>query len=195
VSRADVTTAAAELTRCHAVALVLITQPDTVASSGPGTPTGSAPPWNAAAANAALDIHQDVRDLERDLRHAVTGHPGQPRGGSDRNTAAAIAAIVALAEAVTDGDASDAARRMTRRAVAVQQLPAVDEAERWQRISASCPYCGFPMLRVAPRSGQVTCLRYGDCSDADGHHPVGRLDVSRLTGDAIVAWADGRVTP
>jgi hypothetical protein len=77
----------------------------------------------------------------------------------------------------------------------IQELPAVDQAEPWRRLPAQCPYCGFAMLRVRPRSGEVTCLRYGACTDADGQHPAGRLDVSRLTGEPIVQWNDGLVTP
>ncbi len=202
MSRADVAEAAAGLARCLCLAGQLSPQPDTIAANGPGLPAGPAEPWNAQAANAFLDAWQEVRDLEHELRAEVTGRPewvyrtrGPARGGSDANTNAALAAIAALAEAVDDPAAADIARRMGRRAAVVLQLPAVDEAERAQTVPARCPYCGVGMMRVFPRSGRVTCLRYGSCRDSGGHHPAGQLDVSRLTGDAIIVWADGRVTP
>lgn len=205
MSRADVAEAAAELTRCFLVAKFLTRQPDTIPANGPGLPAGPAEPWNGQAAAAFLDAVQEARDLEHELRAEVTGRPGlayrtrgSARGGSDGNTIRAIAAIVALSEAVGDEEAADAARRMTRRAVAVGRLPAVDTADVWQQVRYPCPYCQLGMLRACMRGeryGQVTCLRYGDCRDGDGHHPVGRLDVSRLTGDTIVVWTDGRVTP
>jgi len=50
------------------------------------------------------------------------------------------------------------------------------------------------MLRVRPRSGDVTCLRYGACRDHDGHHPAGRLDISHLTSEPVIRWNDGLVT-
>jgi hypothetical protein len=58
----------------------------------------------------------------------------------------------------------------------------------------TCPYCDIDMLRVKPKAGEVTCLRYGACSDSNGQHPHGWMDVSQLTGDGIIRWADGLVT-
>lgn len=48
---------------------------------------------------------------------------------------------------------------------------------------------------AAPCAGKVTCLRFGACSDSNGHHPVGAMDVSRLTGDPLIRWNDGLVAP
>ncbi|HMH93886.1 MAG TPA: hypothetical protein VK586_22750 [Streptosporangiaceae bacterium] len=202
MSRPDVAQAAAELARCLDVAARLTARPDTIAANGPGLPAGPAQPWNTAAANACLDGAREARDLEHELRAEVTGRPqlayrtrGRARGGSDGNTVKALAAVVALAEAVGDQDAADVARRLGQRAAAVQRLPAVDTAEPWRRVAAACPYCGYAMLGVAARSGLVHCLRGGACLDADGRPPAGSLDVSRLTGDAVIVWQDGLITP
>jgi hypothetical protein len=195
VTHPVVADAAAALTEAITTAAQLITEPDTTPAGAIGGAAGSAPPWNTAAANALLDAHQLTRRLEASLRYAVTGHTGSPRGGSDANTAAAILAITRLAEAVSDDSAALAARLMDRATSAVDRLPAVDTAQVWRRVAAPCPFCGFGMLRVAPRSGQVTCLRYGACHDSEGHHPQGRLDVSRLSGEAIIVWSDGRISP
>jgi hypothetical protein len=176
------------------IAQALITEPDTDGTTGGGKP-GSKPPWNPSAAAAAMDAHEGVRRLEAAMRLEVTGHTGPRRGGSDRNTIAAITAIEALSNAVSDATVARAARDLATLTRRIHELPAVDEAEPWRRIPAPCPYCGFGMLRVAPRSGQVTCLRYGACRDSEGHHPVGHMDVSRLTGDPLIRWQDGLVAP
>jgi len=74
---------------------------------------------------------------------------------------------------------------------AVRQLPAIDEAERFRRVhGASCPYCGLPMLRLGERSGRVTCVRFGACSDRRGEHPAGFVSRS-VSGEPMIAWADG----
>jgi len=168
----------------------LTAQPDADGSSGHGQP-GSRPPWNAAAANAHLDAHEGLRRLEAAMRRAVTGHPGIRRGGSDANTAEAIKAIEHLGAGMTAAAAAEAARILDRWSLAVQQLAAIDEAERWLKVSGvACPYCGYPMLRMSPRSGRVTCMHFGACFDADGNHPQGQVDRS-VGGDPMVSWADG----
>ena len=171
-------------------AVKLTPEPDVDGTSGDGQP-GSRPPWNAAAANAALDAHEGLRRLEAAIRHAVTGHPGIRRGGSDANTAEAIKAIEHLGAGMTAAAAAEAARILDRWSLAVQQLAAIDEAERWLKVSGvACPYCGYPMLRMSPRSGRVTCMHFGACFDADGNHPQGQVDRS-VGGDPMVSWADG----
>lgn len=185
---------------CAAIAALLpaaealMAEPDHDGTSGGGKP-GSRPPWNPAAASAAMDAHEGLRRLEASLRRDVTGRTGPRRGGSDANTMAALKAIEALGHAVTADAMAEAARILDRWSRAIQELPAVDEAEPWRRVSATCPYCGFGMLRVKSRSGEVTCLRHGACFDTDNRHPIGRMDISRLTGDAVITWADGLVTP
>ena len=183
---------------CAAIAVLLpaaralMAAPDHDGATGGGKP-GSRPPWNPAAASAAMDAHEGLRRLEASLRRDVTGHPGRRRGGSDANTAAALKAIEALGHAVTASAMAEAARILDRWSRQIQELPAVDEAEHAQKIPAPCPYCGFAMLRVYPREGRVTCLRKGACFDADGRHPVGTMEVGRLGPQ--VRWNDGLVAP
>ena len=168
----------------------LTPEPDVDGISGDGQP-GSRPPWNAAAANAHLDAHEGLRRLETAMRRAVTGNPGTRRGGSDANTAEAIKAIEHLGAGMTAAAAAEAARILDRWSLAVQQLAAIDEAERWQKVSGvACPYCGYPMLRMSPRSGRVTCMHFGACFDGEGNHPQGLVDRS-VGGDPMVSWADG----
>jgi hypothetical protein len=182
--------ACAAITTWLPQAAALTHQPDTDGATGHGKP-GSRPPWNAAAASAHLDAHEGLRRLEASLRYAVTGRPGKRRGGSDVNTYQAIRAIENLGEAMTAKAAAEAARILDRWSLAICQLAAIDEAERWQKVSgAACPYCGHPMLRLSPRSGRVTCLRFGVCYDGNGDHPQGQVDHS-VGGEPMVAWADG----
>lgn len=184
----------AALARWLPVAAVLISEPDEDGTTGSSQP-GTRPPWNNAAAAAVYDAREGIRRLEASMRRDVTGRTGPRRGGSDANTMAALNAIGALGNAVSDDGVADAARILARWTRQLEQLPGIDEAEPWRRLPAACPYCAFPMLRVQPRSGQVTCLRSGVCYDSNGRHPVGHMDVSTLTGDALIRWNDGLVAP
>lgn len=184
----------ADLAALLPAAAALITEADADGTAGTGQP-GSRPPWNSAAAAAVMDAREGVRRLEASLRLQVAGHAGPRRGGSDANTMDALRAIEALGHGVSVDAAAEAARFIGRWSRAIRELPAVDDAEPWRRVPAACPYCGFGMLRVAPRSGMVTCLRYGACADSDGRHPSGRMDVSALTGDPVIQWHDGLVSP
>ncbi len=177
----------------------------------------SRPPWNSEVANAYLDAHQLVRRLEASLRAVVAGNAGHPRGGSDANTAEAIRAISRMATAASaiytnepaarrepDGRkltaAQLASRILERMNRLIGQLPAVDEFPKWDKIRAGpdglpprCPNCGTFSLRVAVQSGIVCCFLPG-CVDLDGNHPPqARLDMSKLNGEPVLAWADGTV--
>jgi hypothetical protein len=186
----------ADLRRLLPAAAAVLAEPDADGTASRGGVPGTRPPWNAAAASALLDAHEGVRRLEASMRRDVTGHTGPKRGGSDANTIAAIKAIEALAHAVGDDAAADAGRILERWSRRIRELPAVDESQPWRKMpGVQCPYCGFPMLWVQARAGRVACLRGGACLDGDGRHPIGRLDVSRLTGDPLIQWADGLVTP
>jgi hypothetical protein len=190
----DLTESCAAMAGWLPIAQALIAEPDMDGTAGGGQP-GTRPPWNGAAAIACLDAHEGIRRLEASLRLAVTGHTGPKRGGSDACTIAAIAAIEKLSSAIGDHGRGVAAGLLDGWAQRIRELPAVDEAEPWRRVPATCPYCGFGMLRVQARAGKVTCLRYGACRDSEGHHPIGHVDVSRLTGDPLIRWNDGLVAP
>src|SRR5690606_21355075 len=87
--------------------------PDPVADATKGSMqhhkvTGSPAPWHPEAGPVLLTIHAGVRELEADLRYHVAGHTGEPRGGSDANTTAALDSIVRLVHGVDDDTARDA---------------------------------------------------------------------------------------
>lgn len=191
---ADLAEACATITELLPIAQALITEPDTDGTTGHGQP-GSRPPWNSAAASAAMDAHEGIRRLEASIRMVITGHPGPRRGPSDACTASAIKSIESLGHGAPEAVTARAAAILRRWGTAIEQLPAIDEAEPWRRIPAECPYCRFTMLRVAPRAGTVTCLRYGACRDTNGQHPIGHVYISQLTGDPRVHWQDGLVAP
>lgn len=157
-------------------------------------------PGNIAAMMVALEAHEFVRRLEASLRLAVTGRTGQRRGGSDANTAAALKAIVNLAEGVPEDAADDAARLLERFITLIGQLPAIDTVPRWERIRPGpgglppkCPWCETFSLRVAIHSGQVLCVFPG-CADEIGNAPPrGRMDLSKVTGKPVLVWDSGRV--
>ena len=133
-------------------------------------PADTPEPWDATVGRALMDGHEGVRRLEAVLRYTLNGHPGQRRGGSSRNTIAALTAIPKLAAGL-DEDAEDATIRMlTRWIIAAQAVAAIDEAERWRPVpSRPCPYCRLCWLKVMidPRgqpAGRVACF---------GHLPSG----------------------
>src|SRR5438045_1920291 len=184
----------AELARLLPAARALLALPAATGTTGRACP-GSRPPWQPDAADAAMNAHEGLRRLEASMRQAVTGRHGRRRGGSDANTSAALAAIERLGAGLTADDAARAAVILDRWSRQVSMLSAVDTAEPWRRVAgAACPYCHAPMLRVQPRAGLVTCLRYGACRDADGDHPMGRMAVSGIDGSPRVVWNDGLVT-
>lgn len=185
--------ACAELAALLPAAAVLIAEPDADGSAGSRPAPSSRPPWNSAAASAVTGAAEGVRRLEASMRRDVTGHTGPRRGGSAANTMAALGAIASLGHGVSEEDARHAAAIIGRWTREIRELPAIDEAEQWTRVrGAICPYCGFAMLQLARRSGRVTCLRYGACTDGDGSHPAGLVQQS-VTGDPIIAWSDGYI--
>lgn len=188
----EIAEAAGDLGPLLVTVAALIAEPDTDGSTGAGGKPGSRPPWNPAAAAAFYDAHAAIRETETVFRFIVTGHTGAARSWSDGNTARALAAIVSLSHAVPHDHVKRAARDLQHAATVIMQLPAVDEAERAQRIPAACPYCEFAMLWVYPREGLVACLRGGVCRDGDGHPPRGRAVPGRL--GPCIEWNDGLVT-
>lgn len=187
----DLSQACDELAAALPRAAALIADPDIDGTTSGGKP-GSSPPWNASVAYAVLDALEGVGRLEVDLRGPGAATERRPMA----QTGTALEAIARLGHGIDHIDAAEAARRIRSWLTAIEQLPAIDEAERWIRIGAACPYCAMPnSLRVAVRSGRVTCIRLGACADSDGKHPVGQMAVGQVTARAAVHWADGLVAP
>ncbi len=202
---------AGELARLLVIAEVLIMHPDVdqpVMISGGNVAVVSSPAWNTPAAYAITDAHAGVRQAENDLRAQVTGSQLQ-RGGSDGNTRAALKAIIVLAAALDDQHQPSLKRKCrcspcrVARALAgwasqIRVLAAVGEAVRWEQIrgedgkAKACPYCDTPSLRMAVGEYKVACGN-PECEDDNGEPPVAVMEIG-VTGEGILAWADGRVT-
>ena len=165
-------------------AAVLLAHPATAPTTGRSKP-GSQPPWNTAVANALFDALEGIREIEATMR----GRGRRPHA----QAGATIASIVRLSQAVPSDDLKDVTRQLTRYTVTILQLAAIDQEERPRKIDARCPYCEFPMLRVYPRSGRVSCLRQGACFDSRECHPTGVMAVGDASGQPMIAWADGRI--
>lgn len=192
---------ARELAAALTAAEVLVMRPDETAAAmvTGSSAAGSAPPWNAAAAAVVLDIHEGIRRLEASLHTDIHGDPGTRRGCSWANTLRAITSVTSLAEGIPAKHAREVARILGRWTSAAERLPAIDEAEQWTvlrsssgRVPPLCPYCKTPSLRYAARARIVACFKPA-CHDSDGNRPVGRLDMSVVNGDPILAWRDGAV--
>ena len=172
----------------------LIHQPDTDGTTSGGKPR-SMPPGNPAAIAVFYDAHAMIRDTLALFQFLVTGSVGQPISWSDASTYKALQVIEKLGDAVPTLQARRSARDLGRCVTAIRQLPAIDEVEHSRRFTgAECPYCGFAMLQVYPRSGSVACLRFGVCFDADGNHPSGQVSTNEVDGSPCIAWSDGLVT-
>ncbi|MEV6980421.1 hypothetical protein AB0M95_04070 [Sphaerisporangium sp. NPDC051017] len=159
--------------------------------------TGSPAPWHPEAGPVLMTIHAGVRELEQDLRYRVTGRTGG-RGGSDRNTEVALDAIVKLVHGVPEDAARGARGRLENWIEQAREIRDVGELERWIPIRVprgdlppGCPYCKTYSLRIATQSGRVACTN-AKCLDSQGNRPRGRIEKNRVTGQAVLAWADGR---
>ena len=192
--------AAAELTAALAAAHACIAHPDTdtpAMITGSHTGTGSRPPWNTPAADAALTAHQAIRHLEATLTLEITGRPARTRGGSDANTWRAIHQITSLAATIPTHAADTIARQLHHLATPAKRLPAIDEATRWIPIRLTtgaphpplCPACDHPSLRLADRAYIVMCF-YPHCPGLAGERAFARLDMNRLTGEPMLIWND-----
>lgn len=197
-----------------AIAETLAAIPDIQPSARSGGKPGTRMPGNVAALHAIMDAHAGVRDLEVTFRLQVTGVLRE-RGGSHGNTIVALEALPDLAGAVdvqhryeTDGQGRrkpckcqhcEALRGLTRWALAIQQLPAVDTAPRWipirpgpDGLPPKCPWCETFSLRLSVEYGEIRCV-YPGCKDDDGNRPQARLEISRVSGQAVLAWKSGLV--
>jgi len=178
----------------------------------------SRPPWNVRVANTVYGVSEAARRLEAELRQQVAGSVIE-RGGSYANTDDAIAALDALTAAIPSKQAQDVMRFLSGSTTQLLRLSAIDEAVIWRPIRATtvcgrcgtvlndgicpacdwrarppvCPYCETMHLRRADRAYVVMCW-YPGCEDSDGNSPpFARLDISSITGRAILAWSDGLV--
>lgn len=179
---------------------------------------GSREPWNRHVAYTVLGVQEAARRLEAATRLQVAGTV-IARGCSDTSTDAAIEALDALTAAVPSKQAQDITRQLAGWTTSLLRLPAIDEAVIWLPIRSQtlcgecgsllsdgvcplcgwqsrpprCPYCSTMHLRRADRAFVVMCF-YPGCHDRDGNcPPFARLDVSSVTGGAILAWSDGLV--
>jgi hypothetical protein len=169
-------------------------------TSAPGGAAGMTPraadapePWDGQAGRALMDAHEGARRLEAALRYAVTGHPGQARGGSAGNTAAALDAIPRLAAGLGQDAEGAAARILERWINEARCLPAIDEARVWRPLpSRACPYCECFWLKgdMDTRPPVIACFLVG-CVDSNGLRPVATIGTDEH-GRPELAWADGR---
>lgn len=198
----EIATLADELGELLAALAALLPEP--VADPATGTTTthrgvtGSPAPWHAEAAGILFDVHEGIRRLEASIRRDITGRPGRRRGGSDRNTAAALAAVASLAYGL-DVDAARRARRILNVwASHARQIRDIDREPAWAplpsvpgRPPAACPYCRTYSLRYARLSGAVRCAN-PRCADSEGSRPYGVIEQGKYTGRAMLVFADGR---
>jgi hypothetical protein len=153
----------------------------------------SQPPWNAGAAETMLAFHAEIRSLEQGLRTDLS-LPRRPRGGSDDNTSAAVAAVGRLCTSAPDESvrAVLAFLRSWCRSASIT----LQDSEAPRRLPRSpglpepvCPFCRNHTLRLLPLDGVIKCI--GDCTDDQGRRPVAHLEFSPVTHDWIPVWQDG----
>jgi len=159
---------------------------------------GSPAPWHADAASVLMDAHEGVRRLEASIRRDVAGHLGARRGSSALNTAQALRAIAALANALNDDDAHHAARILRIWVSQARQIRDIDLEPSWAPLPSvpgapppACPYCATYGLRFARLSGAVRCCN-PRCRDTRDQRPYGLIEQGKYTGRAMLVFADGR---
>lgn len=153
----------------------------------------SQPPWNATAADAVLDLHAEIRQLEASMQREA-GLPVRHRGGSGANSTAAVNNLCQLAHAVCDDSVRIAVRSLsswTRRAKI-----ALDITEMPRRLPRTpgqpepvCPFCRCHTLRIRPLEGLIQCI--GDCTDDQGRKPVAHMEYSGHLSGWVLVWQDG----
>jgi len=215
-----VTQASSDLIDALRRARLLISEPnaDQPAMITGATVPHSKEPWNIHVAQTVYGISVAARRLEAVTRMQVSGSVLE-RGGADACTDSAIEALSALSAAVPSKDAQEIDRALSGWTASVLRLKDIDERVIWLPIRTQtkcpndgarleygtcpecgwrahppkCPYCQTMHLRRADRAFVVMCF-YPGCEDRDGTSPpFARLDISDVTGRAILAWADGLV--
>lgn len=197
----DLAATCADLAHWIAVAETLLAQADCVPAESVLATPFSRPPWNQAVASALFDAHAMIRDIAAEMRDEIDRKSASrdrltERRWSQRsgNTGAVLAVIAASESAVDRPMQRRAQRELGKVALRIRQLPAVDEALRWERLRTAtdemppaCPYCECYSLKVAIVAGLVACFN-PSCEDDDGERPTARLDISRLDGTPVLAW-------
>jgi len=183
---------------------LLVAEPASTQDAAAGMsprPADTPEPWDATVGRALMDGHEGVRRLEATLRYALSGHPGQRRGGSSRNTIAALTAIPKLAAGLDEDDEAVAARIIERWINAARAVAAIDEAQRWRHVRGrACPYCKCLVTikvlldRAGQPTGYIECRAAASvrCADANGRRPSARITTDDH-GRVVLAWADGLV--
>lgn len=154
----------------------------------------SRPPWNPEAAYLITELHQEARSAERRLRLFLS-LPVRPRGSSQANTQKALEAVLSLAEAAGDTQASDEARWLERwHARAKRALGEASPVARLPRQPGeperACPFCTFFTLRYWSLDGVVRCVN-PSCRDEDGRRPSAKIEYSNFTHQLELVWMDG----
>ena len=152
----------------------------------------SSPPWNAAAADAILDLHAWSREAEAIMRLTLS-LPSRERGNSSENTQKALQAVMRLAEGCDDAVVRDKIRFLdswSRKAS--QVLGETEAAKRLPRMTGEremgCPWCRQDTLRQLALAGTVFCIDPG-CKDEEGRRPKAKLEY--FQGDFVLRWQDG----
>ena len=152
----------------------------------------SQPPWNAAAADAILDLHAWSREAEA-LSRIHLSLPVRQRGFSSQNTARALQSMLRLAEGLADSLVRDNASwlgRWSNRASTV--LGETESARRLPRMMGEparpCPWCRKDTLRQLALAGTISCIDV-TCRDEIGRRPKAQLEY--LDGEWVLRWQDG----
>lgn len=151
----------------------------------------SQPPWNAAAADAILDLHAWSREAEA-LSRIYLSLPARPRGFSSQNTAKALASLLRLAEGLADDLVRNNASWLSRwssRASSV--LGETESARRLPRehgqAARPCPWCKRDTLRQLALAGTVFCID-PSCRDEEGRRPKAQLEF--FDNEWVLRWQD-----
>lgn len=164
----------------------------------PGTFHGkvdhSQPPWQAAVANAILDLHALAREMEAWLRLSQ-GLPPRERGGSSENTRKALENVVRLSEVAEDGTVRGHTRELRGwERQADIALGKTETASRLPRAKGEpirvCPWCERDTLRMLPMLGVISCIDKA-CEDENGERPKGRMTYSDIVAGWVVVWQNG----
>jgi hypothetical protein len=167
---------------------------------GPARPRRPAliPEPYGQAGRVLMTVREGVRRLEASLRREVLGHAGRRRGGSDANTADALAMIGKLASRAADRPARNAARLLHRWVYQAQEVDGIDEARRWRHLPRQagealppqCPYCGTFYLLADVEALIIVCSFPG-CRDSNGEPPVASMSIDEARRP-VLTWGDGR---